>query len=1096
MSSEGKIPIHGFQVDQGPPTQNNAPSNKGEKSHSTHSLSKTTSSGATFPPVSSTPKSKVKVMEAGQEHTGRWTREEHEAFLEALQQYGKEWKKVAARVKTRTVVQTRTHAQKYFQKLQKGLIGDKADFEVDNIAEAKKILPIASARKGRSGTKLLESSQEGKKQQQTESFSATTPSASGGKLVTATQAVAELMTQLRGKISDKDEKSSSSISVNSLNQLGGQVNVVRNDTHRSTDVFSARDNRVAPISKPAPASMKITAPRPGQTIKRNMFPEPSPAACGKRKATEIAVAQMLAGVATTNYRMDIARQSTPPPEKEFRHQTDIAEQKHIVSANAGNLQIINPDTLLSCEQSKRARGNEPVTPWDTQLEALDNEVKGKTGNSNKEMPTSNKDKSQGLLLQRNALHVAVCKGSYEEVIKQLTILTGGEVFNSSESGRDIKMALNSVDRLGFCPLHAAVVLQGEGGALALKMCRLLISSGADVAARDLYGNTAVHWAARVGNVSVMETLVYENCELDRPNESGETPLHWAMRSGEIGIHATEYLLSNGSRSSTLNKSFQCPLDVACEGFIDICENMFPINGHDELDVMKLPLQELTEMKRRTRANFFSHSPQARTLILHHPECLEHLTKNDTDWESPDRVHAIVKSLFDENNPKVRDYEVQITTDFERASLEFLSRVHSAEYLTFVNNLSKELEKRHREEENSISKNMPSIIPFTPMVQRTVMREQSVKMSSYSDTSFSSGSLRAARRAAGAVKHAVDCVLVGRNRNAFCITRPPGHHAGINGLLDGSESCGFCIFNNVAAGAMHALSDENHRPKCERCAIVDIDVHHGNGTEEIVKSCDDPARLLFFSVHLYDNDEKKRKPSSFRFYPGTGNKDDVSHNIINVPLAPLWKHEASSSRSQTPIPENHHNTRNKSKFQTSTSSGNDTENSSSKEDEILKDKQSSSLLRSPLISSNQEILSPFLYGTGREGYRRSIEQRLLPALRAFNPDLILLSVGFDACRGDVGNARHYKNGRKIQGIDLEPEDYAWTTEKIMEVADICCHGRVVSVLEGGYGSSNEVSSENSLLDKSMISDCAMSHIQAMVDPRNVERRRTGNLKFED
>jgi myb-like DNA-binding domain, SHAQKYF class len=346
MSSEGKIPIHGFQVDQGPPTQNNAPSNKGEKSHSTHSLSKTTSIGATFPPVSSTPKSKVKVTEAGQEHTGRWTREEHEAFLEALQQYGKEWKKVAARVKTRTVVQTRTHAQKYFQKLQKGLIGDKGDFEVDNIAEAKKILPIASARKGRSGTKLLEGSQEGKKQQQTRSSSTATPSASGGKLVTATQAVAELMTQLRGKISDKDEKSSSSISVNS-------------------------NHRVAPISKPAPVSMKITAPRPGQIIKRNMFPEPSPAACGKRKAAEIAVAQMLAGVATTNDRMDITRQSTPPPEKEFRHQTDIAEQKHIVSANAGNLQIINPDTLLSCDQSKRARGHEPVTPWDTQLEALD-----------------------------------------------------------------------------------------------------------------------------------------------------------------------------------------------------------------------------------------------------------------------------------------------------------------------------------------------------------------------------------------------------------------------------------------------------------------------------------------------------------------------------------------------------------------------------------------------------------------------------------------------------------------------------------------------------------------------------------------------------
>jgi hypothetical protein len=189
-----------------------------------------------------------------------------------------------------------------------------------------------------------------------------------------------------------------------------------------------------------------------------------------------------------------------------------------------------------------------------------------------------------------------------------------------------------------------------------------------------------------------------------------------MRSGDIGMQATQYLLSNGSRSSTLNKSFQSPLDVACEGFVGLYDNVFPIDGYDELDIQKLSFQELTEMKRRTRANLFSHSPQARTLILHHPECLEHLTKNDTDWESPDRIHAIVKSVLDRKNHYVRDNEIQITTDFERASLEFLGRVHSAEYLTFVNNLSKELEKKQREEEISKSKNMPSIIPFTPMVR--------------------------------------------------------------------------------------------------------------------------------------------------------------------------------------------------------------------------------------------------------------------------------------------------------------------------------------------------------------------------------------------
>ena len=69
---------------------------------------------------------------------------------------------------------------------------------------------------------------------------------------------------------------------------------------------------------------------------------------------------------------------------------------------------------------------------------------------------------------------------------------------------------------------------------------------------------------------------------------------------------------------------------------------------------------------------------------------------------------------------------------------------------------------------------------------------------------------------------MDCVLLGRNRNAFCVVRPPGHHAGYRGLLDGAKSCGFCIFNNVAAGALHALEGQF----CERVAIIDIDVHHG------------------------------------------------------------------------------------------------------------------------------------------------------------------------------------------------------------------------------------------------------------------------------
>jgi hypothetical protein len=88
--------------------------------------------------------------------------------------------------------------------------------------------------------------------------------------------------------------------------------------------------------------------------------------------------------------------------------------------------------------------------------------------------------------------------------------------------------------------------------------------------------------------------------------------------------------------------------------------------------------------------------------------------------------------------------------------------------------------------------------------------------------------------------------------------------------------------------------------------------------------------------------------------------------------------------------------------------------------------------------------------GREGYRQAIIQRLLPSLRAFNPALILISAGFDPALGDVGNTRNGTADRAA-GMDLGSEDFEWVTSEIMKIADICCAGRVVSVLEGGYGS---------------------------------------------
>jgi acetoin utilization deacetylase AcuC-like enzyme len=331
-------------------------------------------------------------------------------------------------------------------------------------------------------------------------------------------------------------------------------------------------------------------------------------------------------------------------------------------------------------------------------------------------------------------------------------------------------------------------------------------------------------------------------------------------------------------------------------------------------------------------------------------------------------------------------------------------------------------------------------------------------------------------------HPACSVLIGRNRNAFCMVRPPGHHAGINGLLDGGESCGFCIFNSVAAGAMHAISDE--RLLCERCAIVDIDVHHGNGTEEIVRKCHDPGKLFFFSIHLYDNERKgKRETKSFqyKFYPGTGDEDDVALNIINVPIKPLWKEKEQVTQSQ-----GMHNTRHRTRKRTQDKDDGDSSEAGTPK---VSDAETEPSFSKGISSGTSSPTTAGPTTSGRMAYRAAIRHRLLPALRAFNPDLILISAGFDACKGDVGNAKHEFGGKEKMGIDLEPEDYAWTTRKILEIADICCQGRVVSVLEGGYGKTPPLAEPDSNvpLDKSVFSDCAVRHVHAMIDPYDAEAR---------
>ena len=206
-----------------------------------------------------------------------------------------------------------------------------------------------------------------------------------------------------------------------------------------------------------------------------------------------------------------------------------------------------------------------------------------------------------------------------------------------------------------------------------------------------------------------------------------------------------------------------------------------------------------------------------------------------------------------------------------------------------------------------------------------------------DTAMNRHSLRAARLAAGAVVRAVDLVFEGELKRAFCAVRPPGHHA------ERDRAMGFCFYNNIAVGARHALDVHG----VERIAIVDFDVHHGNGTEHIVA---DDSRLLFCSTFQHP------------FYPHSG-YDSAADNVLNITLA---------------------------------------------------------------------------QGDGGEAFRRAVSESWLPRLEAFRPQLLLVSAGFDAHQAD-----------EMAGLKLVDEDYRWVTERLCEIADRHCEGRLVSSLEGGY-----------------------------------------------
>ena len=287
-----------------------------------------------------------------------------------------------------------------------------------------------------------------------------------------------------------------------------------------------------------------------------------------------------------------------------------------------------------------------------------------------------------------------------------------------------------------------------------------------------------------------------------------------------------------------------------------------------------------------------------TLLLTHPDCLLH----DTGYghpENADRLRAINDALASPSFNELKREEAPL------ADLADIERVHPKAYVEMVR--------------ASIPKRDHKFLD--------------------ADTVVSPGSWNAALRAVGAALHAVDQVVAGKADNAFCAVRPPGHHA------EPSRAMGFCLFSTVAIAAEHARAKHG----ANRVAVIDFDVHHGNGTQAAFWTDKD---LFYGSTH------------QMPLFPGTGALSETGvGNIFNAPLKP---------------------------------------------------------------------------GDDGVKFREAFETRILPALDAFAPDLILVSAGFDA---------HLKD--PLAQLRLVEADFAWVTEQLLKAAARHSRGRLVSSLEGGY-----------------------------------------------
>jgi len=288
-----------------------------------------------------------------------------------------------------------------------------------------------------------------------------------------------------------------------------------------------------------------------------------------------------------------------------------------------------------------------------------------------------------------------------------------------------------------------------------------------------------------------------------------------------------------------------------------------------------------------------------TLLVTHSACLDHVTPAGHP-ERPDRLRAVDQAL------EAETFQALAREKAPLGEWDTIALCHPMDYIEAIKDAA----------------------PDEGMVRLDA------------DTSMSPGSYEAALRCVGGGVLAVDEVMTGKAKNAFVAVRPPGHHA------ETAKPMGFCFFNSAAIVTRYAQKKYG----AERAALIDFDVHHGNGSQDIFWS---DRSVLYCSTH------------EMPLYPGTGaiTERGMHNNIVNAPLRA---------------------------------------------------------------------------GDGGDQFREAFETVILPRLRDFKPDVLIISAGFDAHTRDP-----------LANLNLVEADYTWVTQKLMQIADENCNGRIVSMLEGGY-----------------------------------------------